>query len=108
MPALLTKIVTRPKARFGLIEGARHGRAVGDVGLDGDGVAAFRLDLGLQRIEPFRAPRHQRDRRAIVGERTGECAPRPLDAPVTSATRFFRSKSSDAFIARPREMGART
>ena len=62
---------------LGGVEGARHGGAVGDVGLDGDGLAAFAFDLVLERLEPVGAPRHQRDRGAVVGERLGELHAQP-------------------------------
>ena len=62
---------------FGGVEGARHGGAVGDVGFDRDGLAACCLDLFFERLQPVGAPRHQRDRGAIVGQRLGELRAEP-------------------------------
>ncbi len=54
---------------FGGIEGARHGGAVGDVGCDGNGLAAVLFDFIFQRLKPLDAARHQRDGGAVVGQR---------------------------------------
>ncbi len=56
---------------------ARHGGAVGDVGLDGDGLAALVLDFIFQRFKPLDPPRHQRDRGAVVRQRAGELHAQP-------------------------------
>ena len=62
---------------FGLVEGAHHGGAVGDVGFDGDRAAALPFDRGFQVLQPLDPPRHQRHRRAIVGERPRELSAEP-------------------------------
>ena len=54
------------------IEGARHGRAVGDVGLDRDRLPALSFDLVFQRFEAVCPPRYQRNSRAVVGKRLGK------------------------------------
>ena len=54
------------------VEGACHGRAVSDVGFDRNRLAALSFDLVLERLEPVRPPRHQRNRRAIIGKRLRE------------------------------------
>jgi hypothetical protein len=60
---------------LGGVEGARHGGAVGHIGLDRNGAAARRLDRRLQFGKPFRSPRHQCDRRAVIRQRPGEVTP---------------------------------
>ena len=59
------------------VKGVCHGRAVGDVGLDRDRLAALAFNLVFQRLEPVRPPRYQRDRGAIVGQRPGKLHAEP-------------------------------
>ena len=72
---------------LGRVEGARHGGAVEHVGLDRHRLAAVASILFLQILQPVGAPRHQRDRGAVLGQHARKARPSPLDAPVTSATR---------------------
>ncbi len=57
---------------FGLVEGARHGGAVGDVGLDGQSFAALGFDVFFERGKALGAAGDQRDGGAVVGERKRE------------------------------------
>ena len=59
------------------IKGARHRRAVGDIGLDSDRFAALAFDLVFERLEAVGPPRHQRDGGAVVGQRFGELRAEP-------------------------------
>ena len=62
---------------FGGVEGGRHRFAVEHIGLDGDRLAARRLDLFLERLDPFRAARDQRHFRAIRRQHFGEAQAKP-------------------------------
>ena len=64
---------------------------VGDVQRHDVGIAAFGLDLGAQALQPLDAAAGERDAGACLASTRANCAPRPLDAPVTRATRPERS-----------------
>ena len=55
MPALLTRMSSVPNASFGLREEAADVGLLGDVGLDGDGLAALAGDLGDDAVGPLLA-----------------------------------------------------
>ena len=76
-PALLTRMVTVPKAFSAASKARDHAaRSVTSASI-AIGLPAGCFDLGLQRLEPLGAARHQRHRRAVVGERRGRTAAEP-------------------------------
>ena len=65
---------------------------VGDVERHHVRVAALGLDLGAQALQPLDAAAGEHDAGAGLARASrANCAPRPLDAPVTRATRPDRS-----------------
>ena len=62
---------------LGFIEGAHHGLAVEHVGADRHCAAAGRFDPRLDGREPVGAARHQRHRRAVLGQHLGEAHAEP-------------------------------
>ncbi len=61
-----------PKAFSAASKARAHCGAVGDVGFDGNRLAAFGLDVFFERLQAIRPARHQRDRGAVIGQRLGE------------------------------------
>ena len=84
---------------LGGVEGARHGGAVGDVGFDGDGLAAFAFDLGFERRKPVGPPRHQRDRCAVIGQRLGELDAEPAGGAGYQRHAAFQAEHLGGFHA---------
>jgi hypothetical protein len=64
---------------------------IGHVQLDHMGVAALAFDLRAQLLELFDTAAGQHHACAGTRQGSANCAPRPLDAPVTKATRPDRS-----------------
>ncbi len=70
------------ECRFGLLECARHRRAIEHVRRDGDGAPACLLDARLHGVETIGAAGHERDGRAV-----GRQAPRQSARPARSTRR---------------------
>ena len=75
-PALLMSTVDGAEFRLRRIEGARDLGAISDVGNDRERMAARGFDLGGERLEPFLAPRHEHDARAVLREHEREACAR--------------------------------
>ena len=70
-------MVTVPKAFSAASKAATMSALIVDIGGDGDGAPASAFDLSLERLDAVGAARHQRDRRAVVGERARKLAAEP-------------------------------
>ena len=81
MPALLTRMSTRPSSLHRGVDERLAVLGLGDVGGDGDRLAARLLDELLRLLQLLHAPGAERDVRPCLGERLGERHAEPRRGP---------------------------